>query len=299
MGRVFAAADIGSNTAHLLVAEVGDRRLIRIANESDWLGLGEIVAREGSLPAESIARLCSTLSRFTQVSNSYRAEKMYVFATEAVRIAENHTEALAEIERATGLQVDVITGRREAELSALGATLDTPLEGNGILFEVGGGSAQIAVLDGANVEDVTSVPVGTGRLHVAAGLEPPVDSSTVSAAEVFVESAIAGVPRASGRAIASGGVARGLVRSLHPDGEQELFVEELDYVVWTCSRLRVDTIALRFGVREKRARALLPGAIVYRCLMKTIGLRSMVVSDYGVREGAILEMALGKVPACR
>jgi exopolyphosphatase / guanosine-5'-triphosphate,3'-diphosphate pyrophosphatase len=100
------------------------------------------------------------------------------------------------------------------------------------------------------------------------------------------------------RGVASGGVARGLWRAIHPDGEKRLFKEELDYIIWAATRLPVDRIVARFTVKQKRAQTLLPGALVYRALMEHFGLAEIAISEFGVREGAILEMARGKIPAC-
>ena len=98
--------------------------------------------------------------------------------------------------------------------------------------------------------------------------------------------------------MASGGVARGLWRALHPDGEKRLHRAELEYLAWSVQRLTIDRAINRFGVKAKRVGTLLPGAMVYLALMERFDLTEMSVSEFGVREGAILEMARGKVEAC-
>ena len=99
----------------------------------------------------------------------------------------------------------------------------------------------------------------------------------------------------SPNAIVSGGVARGLWRAIHPDGDKKLAREEIDYLIWASERLSIERLIERFNVKPKRAGTLLPGALVYQALMEKFGLSEVMVSEFGVREGAILEMAKGKI----
>jgi exopolyphosphatase/guanosine-5'-triphosphate,3'-diphosphate pyrophosphatase len=94
--------------------------------------------------------------------------------------------------------------------------------------------------------------------------------------------------------VASGGVIRGLWRAVHPDGEKKVFREELEFLRWTTARMPVDRIGSRFGVKQRRAQTLLPGSLVYLALMEKFGVSEITVSEFGVREGAILEMAKGR-----
>jgi len=89
MGRVLATADIGSNTAHLLVADVTGDRMKRLANLSEWLSLGEVVSRLGRIPKPLEDQLVTSLAGFKRAATQLKAERLYVFATEAMRQAEN------------------------------------------------------------------------------------------------------------------------------------------------------------------------------------------------------------------
>jgi exopolyphosphatase/guanosine-5'-triphosphate,3'-diphosphate pyrophosphatase len=74
-----------------------------------------------------------------------------------------------------------------------------------------------------------------------------------------------------------------------------LRLPELDYLVWAASHLSVEQIVGRFGVKPKRAATLLPGALTYSSLMRWTGVEAITVSEYGIREGAVLEMAAGRI----
>lgn len=298
MARILAAADIGSNTVHLLVAATDGELVTRLDNLSEWVGLGEVVARSGYISNERIEHLLQALKECRRVAQTRKAESLYVFATEAMRSARNYDAVLHKIEMDTGIKVNIITPRREAELSLKGSQLDVEGASPEIFFEVGGGSAQIAIIKKGQVADHVSLPIGTGRIIAQSGLTNPCSPAAQTLAEEYVAEALKDVnlPKDSTPvAVASGGVARGLMRAIHPDGEKSVFKEELDYIVWSTSRLSTDRIGSRFGVKQRRAQTLLPGSIVYRALMAKFEVSEITVSEFGVREGAILEMAKGKI----
>lgn len=293
MRKVLASADIGSNTVHLLIAESDGKSVQRIINQSEWLSLGEAVARTGLIPNEKALFLNAVLRDYKQEVLNMRAERFYVFATEAMRSARNSAQVLESIRQDIGIEVNLISPRQEAELSLNGISLDCRLPEDCLLFEVGGGSAQIAHCRRKKIQEEYSLQVGTGKLIAETGLSSPATPSTIKRAEAYIAKQLDQVDlNVKGyAAYASGGVARGLIRALHPDGDQELHFEELDFIIWSTSQLNQSRIVQRFGVKPKRASALLPGALVYRALMERFGSRTMRVSEFGVREGAILLMA--------
>lgn len=294
MPRILSAIDIGSNTVHLLVAEVGNGgSLRRIENRSEWLSLGEDVARTGRIPDPKLAFLAELLRNYEVLAKQCRAVSTYVFATEAMRSAENGIEAIDLLHRDTGIRVNVIDASTEAAFSLAGVSLDYRCADEFLLLEVGGGSAQAAFCRDGELTRQWSIPIGTGRISGVANLGDPPTSGQISVAKKFIEERIADsrISDSCGRVVASGGIARGLIRALHPDGEKFVAREELDYLRWACQRLTHAQIGQRFGVKPKRAAAMLAGTLVFGALLEKFGAESMYVSEYGVREGAILLQA--------
>lgn len=300
--RILASADIGSNTVHLLVAEVDGDQVSRIGDTNEWISLGEIVGREGKIPDALADRLIKTLDTFRKQATVQGAEAIYVFGTEALRKASNQERVLKAVRVATGIKVEIITGQQEAELGLRGAWLDCEGAGPFVMVEVGGGSAQVALCSigksgQPKIEHEVSLPIGTGTLLAHHDLTAPVDDVVYSRLQTEIEARFAELPSVDAvRMIACGGVARGLWRALHPDGEREMAAAELDYLIWSARRLPQDIIGDRFSVKPKRAATLLPGATVYRTLMRRYGFNEFTISRFGVREGAILGMAKGTIP---
>jgi exopolyphosphatase/guanosine-5'-triphosphate,3'-diphosphate pyrophosphatase len=297
MASVIAAADIGSNTAHLLVAATDGQLVMRIDNMNEWIPLGEEVARTGKVSDERIDELSGALKEFRTASQSRGARSLYVFATEAMRSASNFEAVLKRIKSVSGVTVEVISPLREAELSLRGVRLDTRDLGATLMFEVGGGSAQVAVLDGERIVEEASLPLGTGRVIAESGLKAEPTEETVKRAEAYIAQTIDSCKLSvtDPIAVASGGVARGLWRALHPDGEKALSLREIEFMAWTTSRLTTPRIIERFDVKAKRAGTLLPGALIYSALLHRFNCHQIFVSEFGVREGAVLELAHGSL----
>jgi len=299
MARILASADVGSNTAHLLIARTDGKTVTRLDNRNDWIALGEVVARLGAIPTAHVSRIVATLKRFKETATKALAEEMVVFATEAMRSADNSKQVLDSIREKTGIKIRLITHEEEAYLGLKGALLDAPKASETMLFEVGGGSAQVAVCSNGKISQETSLPIGTGRLIVEANLTNPCSEEAIEAARAIIDNALQScqIRGTSDIAVASGGVGRGILRALHPDADKVLRRKEIEYLLWSVSNLSVPIIEARFQVKQRRAETLLPGALVYLALMEKFAKDSIVISEYGVREGAILEVAQGKMKA--
>lgn len=297
MARIYAAADIGSNTAHLLVAASDGDLVMRIDNLNEWISLGEVVARKGIIPLEQQEQLVAAIKEFKRVATVRAASSLYVFATEAVRSASNHKEVLKKIKAETGVTVEVILPRREAEFSFHGAMLDTKQSKPTLMVELGGGSVQVANVKNGQLDKEISLPLGTGRIIAETGLGSPATEEAMKSARNYIERMLKNcdISVKEARMVASGGVARGLWRALHPDNDKALALEEIEYLAWSTARTPTDRIVQRFGVKTKRAGTLLPGALVYMALMKRFNVNELLISEFGVREGAILQMARGKI----
>lgn len=296
MGRIIACADIGSNTAHLLIAHVTDTGLKRLVNESIWLSLGEVVTREGEIPKQNEKELLAALRHFNDLITQYGAKETYIFATEAMRKAANHQQILNTVKTKVGFNIDIISPRMEAELSYKASQIDTSGPEPMLLLEAGGGSLQVAHCRKGKIREEFSLPIGTGALTAHAAFSHPATTEMISAVreKISEEAAvISDLPRVK-RIVACGGVARGLWRALHPDGDQALSAEELKFLAWDCQRLTPATIVARYNVKLKRAETLLIGAMIYLEFLEMFAQHELVVSKYGVREGAILELAKGK-----
>ena len=112
-----AALDLGTNSFHLLIADVHpDGSFTPLAREKEMLRLGDSVSREGFIPPEAADAAVATVRRMKMLAEAADATEIVACATSAIRLAANGDELVDRIERETGVKVDVINGLTEARL---------------------------------------------------------------------------------------------------------------------------------------------------------------------------------------
>lgn len=161
-----AAVDMGSNSFHLLVVDAHpDGSFDTLLREKEMLRLGEVVTRTGRIPAPDVERILDTLRRFAAMAASIGASEIVACATSAMREAENSSAIVDLIREETGIEVEVISGRREARLIFAAIRASLALDpGPAVCFDLGGGSLEVMVGDNAGLLWSTSVHLGAARL---------------------------------------------------------------------------------------------------------------------------------------
>ena len=119
---VGASVDVGSNSVHLLVARVDDHQLRSLADESAFLGLGARVAEDGLLGATARAELAEAVAGYVATARSLGATTVTVVGTEPIRRAADGPAIVAEVGRAAGVPLHVLTHEEEAYLTVIGVT---------------------------------------------------------------------------------------------------------------------------------------------------------------------------------
>ena len=115
-----AVIDIGSNSVRLVVYEDKTRNLAPIFNEKTLCGLGREVQSTGLLAADAVEKALAALRRFKALCRMMKVGEVHAIATAACRDATNGPDFIAKAERICGCTVDILSGAREARLSALG-----------------------------------------------------------------------------------------------------------------------------------------------------------------------------------
>src|SRR5512135_2084660 len=164
LGRILAVIDVGTNAVRLELARpLPDGSFDLVHSERDPVRPGEGVFKTGRIPREVEQRLLSTLRRYAALARRHRAVVRAV-ATSAVREAKNGPEVVARVRAATGLDLEVISGKEEARLIALGVLRGQPPRARNLVVDVGAGSTEIAVAVGEHPTVLHSVAIGSVRL---------------------------------------------------------------------------------------------------------------------------------------
>jgi exopolyphosphatase/guanosine-5'-triphosphate,3'-diphosphate pyrophosphatase len=159
-----AVIDIGSNSVRLVVYEAMARSLVTLFNEKALCGLGREVQSTGLLAPDAVAKALTSLRRFRALCRIQRVGRVYAIATAACRDASNGPDFIAKAERICGVPIEILSGPREAKLSALGVVsgIHNP---DGIVGDLGGGSLELIDVHGSRVRSGVTLPLGSLALQ--------------------------------------------------------------------------------------------------------------------------------------
>lgn len=299
-----AVVDIGTNTTRLYVADVQARRIARECHrESRVTRLGGGVDREGRLSEEAIEREHAVLAGYARVIEEQRAERRVAVLTSAVRDAANGSSFAEQVAERYGLEVHVLSGDQEAQLTYLGATdeLDPDSRERILVADIGGGSTELIIGRGQKAEFHVSTQAGVVRQadrHVKS--DPPSSAELRAVADDVHETIAAAVPteRRAGveRALAVAGTPTSLAaiaQSLDPYDPARvqgyrLSAPERDRIGERLGRMTVEERRQVAGLHPDRALAILPGIVILTVVMELFGLESVEVSEHDILRGACL-----------
>lgn len=290
-GPPIAVIDIGSNSVRLVVYEALTRSPTPIFNEKVLAGLGREVQSTGLLAKDAVEKALSTLVRFRALCNTLRVDRVLGIATAACRDAENGPEFIAQAERICRTNIEVLSGKREAQLSALGIVsgIHRP---DGLVGDLGGGSLELIDVYGHRIKTGVTVPLGGLALQDASG-------RSMRKAEKIVEDALYDVevlPEGAGRTFyAVGGSWRSLAHlfmartgyPLHVMHGYRIPAKEALEFCKIVHRYKPGQIAQMEVISNARRPLLGYAALVLEHVIRRAKPKDIVVSALGVREGLL------------
>ncbi len=299
---VRAAIDIGSNTIHIVVARSTLDNLDIVEDQVEMVRIGESVNATGEISQQKRDDAIATLNRYKALAEQHGAEQIFVVATEAIRQATNSSEFLQDIQRETGLEVQIISGTAEAVLTFFGATYEVNREPNSPtqvgVMDLGGGSLELITAKNMQITWRTSVPIGSGWLHDRYLPSNPPTYEEVAVADTFLQTYLQNmsIKRFPPVLIVTGGSANSLLhlvhRAFHLDmGVSRLTHDDLVRSMGLMSALPAEEIAQRYEQPLDRARVLPAGALIIQKVMARLRLEEIQVSEHGIREGVLLAYA--------
>lgn len=300
-----AAIDVGTNSIHLLVAEVapdGTRRVLDRGRAQVMLGSGGI--NEHRLTEDAWARGMEALRQFKEAADGWEVADVHAAATSAVREAANGTAFRHAVKAQLGLHVRVITGLEEGRMIWLGARdeIDTS-RGPVMLCDLGGGSTELIVADGSGLSHVVSLPVG----HIRLADQHPFDRTLTPDIRRAMKKTVRGllqpvrkrIPEGFvGSLVGTSGTLRTLARmatARRGDALPEhgtglvLTRDELEDLLDVFRERPKDTWDDFEGFDPKRRDTLAAGAVITREVMKGFGLDRLTTSERSLRDGLIVD----------
>lgn len=295
--------DVGSNTVHLLVVDAhrGAQPTPQLSRKS-VLRLAEHIDKRGDLAIEGSDALVGAALGARRQAAELECDELLAFATSAVRDAGNSAEVLDRVKQEAEVDLAVLSGEQEAQLTFLAVRRWFGWSAGRLLcLDIGGGSLELGVGTDEVPEVALSVPLGAGRLtRERLEGDPPsrqaVEKLRSYAADVLAKPArkllAGGEPD---RVVATSKTFRTLARlagaapsSTGPRVARSLQINGLRQVIGFISRIAAADLAELDGVSPARAHQTLAGAVVAEQAMLALGVNEFSLCPWALREGVIL-----------
>lgn len=301
-----AAVDLGSNSVHMVIADVGaDGRIQVVERVKEMVRLGRRTFTTGRLPREAMDLAVHALATFARLARVRGVQRIAAVATSAVREARNGTEFVQRLRRETGFRVRVVSGTEEARLifraarHALGL-----LGGPHLLIDVGGGSVELVVVQDGRPLLMRSFPLGAARLTERFLASDPPTRGQVRRLEAHLERSLGpvlrrlrhgGVERAFGT---SGTINTLVAMACAARGEETARLHGASAPAGAITRLRQQVLALDAdgrtqlaGIDAKRVDLMPAATVLVDFLLTRAGASELVACGWALREGLLLELA--------
>ena len=313
--KLFAAVDVGTNTFRLLIAGVCyDRRkknytLKNIFSERIVTRLGSGISRNGILSEEAITTSIAALVRFSNILSTYQVHKISAVATSALREARNRDEFVRRTKAEAGLSIKIISGKQEAKTTASGMLMDIPVPEAALMADIGGGSTELIFSRRGKPLFVDSL--GLGVVYLAGKYmrhDPPLKED-LTRMERYISRKIGELEKhylrfipydAGGKTVFIGtaGTVTTLAAVSHKLRDFEhgrihntrLTLKKVkdifSFIAPASSRERAGLIPFE----PSRLDIIVPGTLILIKLMEFFSFREIIVSNYGLREGVLIDL---------
>jgi exopolyphosphatase/guanosine-5'-triphosphate,3'-diphosphate pyrophosphatase len=297
--RDAAVIDIGSNSIRLVLYRLEGRAIWTVFNEKVLAGLGRDLPATGRLSREGVEAAIAALKRFRTVLDSLQPAEVFVAATAAVREAEDGAKFVQTVKAETGLEARILPGEEEARLSALGVAAGIP-RASGLAGDLGGYSLELVCLENGAPGEGATLPLGPFALGAGQGFD-------LQSVRKEAGRRMAGLSNrfAAETLYAIGGAWRNLAL---------LHMRMTDYPLQIVHQYEISAkdalLASRFiasqsrsslerieGLSRKRAESMPYAAVVLELLIERLGLRRIVISAWGLREGLLYDSMPAAVQA--
>ncbi|MGJ8529235.1 Ppx/GppA phosphatase family protein [Maritalea sp.] len=290
-GKPIAVLDVGSNSVRLVIYERHVRALTPIYNEKVACGLGRGIGETGALAQENVDRALIAMRRFALVCELSKVGALHILATAATRDASNGAMFIEAVEEIMGASVRILSGEEEAHFAALGTIAGMPRQ-TGMLGDFGGGSLELAIVDGEAPISGETHPLGAIRLQEDSDGSPV--KAYKLACERLKQSALLEEQHGP-EFVAIGGTWRALAKVHQQENDYPLsmiqgYRVDADSIIELCKKIieladKNEAISSVQGLSSNRKELLSFGAAALQAVLELGKFSSVKFSALGVREG--------------
>jgi exopolyphosphatase/guanosine-5'-triphosphate,3'-diphosphate pyrophosphatase len=301
-----AAIDIGTNSFHLIIVELDTNtgKFNTLGREKEIVRLGSSSTDMKYLHEDAMSRGIDTLKKYKGLADSAGA-KVRAIATSAVREAINQNDFIRRVKNETGIKIETASGVEEARYIYLGVLQALPVFDKRILLiDIGGGSTEFLIGYQREIAYDNSLKLGAIRLTQRFFKDRETDSKSVKACRQFIQGYMSPITRECLKykydaAVGSSGTIMNLANIINvkrgggPAARLNNFTftrDELYEAVEEILEAKTEKQRLKIqGLDEDRADIITAGALIVEQIFKELKIKEMIVSEYALREGIVLD----------
>jgi exopolyphosphatase/guanosine-5'-triphosphate,3'-diphosphate pyrophosphatase len=300
-----ASLDIGTNTILMLVADVQRDGALYVVRDEHFIGrLGKGVDEHGIILRETFHRVHDILSQLKSIADSFNIKHFSACGTSALRDAKNRQEFIDFMKEKLALEIRILSGNEEAELTYLGAVSEYLTQAdseNYAVLDIGGGSTEIVVGSGTRVASSVSIDIGSVRLTERILKTNPPDSIALENAIRIVRDHLQNIfplsPTTNIIGVAGTLTTLAALDLRIPEFDRNLInrhaltIESIDRIFQELRPLTLDQLRNYPQIHPSRADILLAGIIILKETLRKMNLSKITVSDRGLRYGIVIKTA--------
>lgn len=303
---LLTSIDVGTNTLRLLIATVtpGDG-IMPLYSENRIICLGEGISKGKLLTEQAMERTINGLKYFKSAIERYTVDGIRAVATSAVRDASNRREFLETVRREVKLDIDVLTGREEGRLTLLGVNWGIKKRPSyNLVMDIGGGSTEFILAEDIRPKSLISLNFGVVHLTESFIKGDPAEEKDLRRLRKAVREKIEEVMERTGPLpegatfIGTGGTITTLAAI--DQGLQRYSFQKINNYIMKRGSVEKIYLNLRGMTLEQKRKIpalqlgredlILPDSLILLEVMKGFGFRDVLISDYGLREGVLIDL---------
>ncbi|MGC8588634.1 MAG: Ppx/GppA phosphatase family protein [Hydrogenobaculum sp.] len=297
MANIVAAIDIGSYSIRLGIAKTEPFEVL--FEKGNIVELGTGVKETGFIKEEKIKEAIETLKDFKSIIDNYQASSIVAVGTEALRKAKNKDEFIKRAKEEAGIDVKIISGEEEGELSFKASAFSLGLKKDIVVIDQGGGSTEFVYGKGSKIVSVNSLPFGIVNLTEEFFKHDPPTDQEIKALFDFLDKSIKQILKPVDTVVGIGGTIT-TIAALHYhvypySGSiihgKILSFEALKNWFWTLAKIPTEERKKYKEIEDKRAKAIVSGIGIFYKVLELFEKDYLVISDFGLKHALLLKAA--------
>ncbi len=302
-----AVIDVGTNSVKILVADINDKFVIPIEERAIQTRLGDCLSNDNVLAEKAVDRTVVAIGEFLQLANNLDAKRIKIIGTSPLREIQKSNLLVKSLKEKYNVEIEIISGEKEAELSFLGVTeYSLSAKSKVLIADIGGGSSEFTFGKDGKIKFLKSYQIGVVKCMQNFNVsDPPTEDEYLKCRDSiyrFISNnivkdlkSLTDFDKESTDFIGTGGTITILGRMILKENEfnrckldnlkiDHNAIKGLEQLLWKIpinDRIKIP------GLPADKADVILFGILIYDTFMELSGLNTVIVSTRGLRFGAI------------